>query len=66
MLPTGTVIQESTVPLFWNDGAISTGFFISIKEDEIAILFSPYPIVDDIGDSIFQQPATDFLKAIFK
>ena len=27
MLPTGTVLQESTVPLFWNDGAISAGFF---------------------------------------
>ena len=39
---------------------------LSIKEDKIAILFSPYPIVDDIGDSIFQQFATDFLKAIFK
>ena len=33
MLPTGTVLQESTVPLFWNDGAISAGFFTKSKSN---------------------------------
>lgn len=36
----------------------------SVKSDEIAIMFCPYPIVDDYQHSVFTQFATDFLQAV--
>ena len=37
---------------------------LSVKSDEIAILFCPYPIVNDYRESIFLRHATDFLQAV--
>lgn len=37
----------------------------SLKEDEIGILFCPYPIVNDAKGSVFLQFATDFLQAVY-
>lgn len=36
----------------------------SVKADETAILFCPYPIVKDYQYAIFMQLATDFLQAM--
>lgn len=37
----------------------------SVKNDENAILFCPYPIVEDIRGAIFVQFNTDFLQAVY-
>lgn len=37
----------------------------SVATDENAILFIPYPIVDDYKESVFLQLATDFLQAVY-
>jgi len=37
----------------------------SVAADENAILFIPYPIVDDYKESVFLQFATDFLQAVY-
>ena len=37
----------------------------SVKADEIAVLFIPYPIVDDFEGSIYLRFATDFLQATY-
>lgn len=36
----------------------------SVKADEVAILFCPYPVVNDYRESVFLQFATDFLQAV--
>jgi len=36
----------------------------SVKEDEVAIMFCPYPIVNDFRNSVFMWFATDFLQAV--
>lgn len=38
----------------------------SLKEDEIGVLFCPFPIVNDKKGSIFMQHATDFLQAVYE
>ena len=37
----------------------------SVKPDENAIFFIPFPIVDEYKDSMFLQLATDFLQAVY-
>lgn len=37
----------------------------SVKDDENAILFIPFPIVDDIKGSVFLFLVTDFLQAVY-
>lgn len=37
----------------------------SVETDESAILFIPFPIVDDFQGSVFLQFATDFLQAVY-
>lgn len=36
----------------------------SVKADEVAILFCPYPVVNDYQHAVFMQFATDFLQAV--
>lgn len=37
----------------------------SVKPDENAIMFIPFPIVDEYKNSVFLQLATDFLQAVY-
>lgn len=37
----------------------------SVKNDEIAVLFIPYPIVDDYKGAIYLQLATDYLDTLY-
>ena len=37
---------------------------LSVKTDEAAILFCPYPVVNDYQHAVFMQLATDFLQAV--
>ena len=53
MLPSGTVLEESTVPLFWNDCAISTGFFNLIDSDYTG---------DKMGALIYPMVSNDLSK----
>lgn len=38
----------------------------SIEKDEVAILFIPFPIVQDFSESVFMQFTTDYLQAIYE
>ena len=37
----------------------------TVKDDETAILFIPFPIVDDSPESLILQQTTDFLQAVY-
>ena len=37
----------------------------TVREDEIALLFIPFPVVDDYPGAVFMQWATDFLQAVY-